>query len=431
MSLGTIVTLVAVLALHQGPSPVVERYDPLPLTVSAETHVGAQHLVLVHTGGADVDMASVRVHVAAGLTTLFDGPVGAAGLVWHHGEFATLLLASPVPPGAPLSVLVVHEVAGVSAHGAATVNVDPVAPPPELEGLAASVFFGNGADRIVANGTETVVIELLVDHPSGRKLVASVTGRLAGVQVPPVEFHDDGTRGDAVARDGLYVGTLQLPLDVAPGLYPTTVTVVDLNGARSYITGLVEVLPPVVIPPDPLRPMIPPFEILPTGGVRPRCAGPLVLEVVGVDITYGATGPRIPVYAWSTRNGGATFSPLYGGVPVARGMQESFVVGPGDIVGVRGQANGFGFVSTWNSWSADPHVRVLRDGDLPPDVPAFGTLQTDIAVYLAPYIENGRIALAEHEVIVLFEFNPDLASTAADFQDLVILYDFIAGNCPG
>ena len=45
---------------------------------------------------------------------------------------------------------------------------------------------------------------------------------------------------------------------------------------------------------------------------------------------------------------------------------------------------------------------------------------------MAPYIHNGKIVLTNQEAIFLYEFNPDLASSAADYQDLVALIRFFA-----
>jgi len=75
-----------------------------------------------------------------------------------------------------------------------------------------------------------------------------------------------------------------------------------------------------------------------------------------------------------------------------------------------------------SSTSNSPNLKVLRNGDSVPEIPgAMG--QDSIADYLQDYVdENNKIVLEENEAIFLFELGTtDLSSSAADFQDLVVL----------
>lgn len=68
-------------------------------------------------------------------------------------------------------------------------------------------------------------------------------------------------------------------------------------------------------------------------------------------------------------------------------------------------------------------VMVLRDGDAVPSLEGFAG-QTSIAGFLAPYIDGDThtVTIDADQIIYLFELGTtDLTSSAADFQDLVVL----------
>ena len=116
--------------------------------------------------------------------------------------------------------------------------------------------------------------------------------------------------------------------------------------------------------------------------------------------------------------------------------------------GVDGMANSWGgSSSSWSnqsmsiylSYTADaptyaPHltaksgdnsqqVIVLRDGSSVPSIPGFAN-QANLAVFVEPYVNvaTQKIVLDDNQAIYLFELGTtNLASPAADFQDLVIL----------
>ena len=67
------------------------------------------------------------------------------------------------------------------------------------------------------------------------------------------------------------------------------------------------------------------------------------------------------------------------------------------------------------------NLKVLENGDDVPDIPGLDE-QPDVAEFIQDYVEDGKVVLAENEAIFLFELGTtNLGSTAADFQDLVIL----------
>ena len=74
-----------------------------------------------------------------------------------------------------------------------------------------------------------------------------------------------------------------------------------------------------------------------------------------------------------------------------------------------------------SSTSNSPNLKVLRNGDEVPKIPGLNP-QPPVEMYIKDYVKDGKIVLKENEAIFLFELGTkDLHSTAADFQDLVIL----------
>ena len=76
-----------------------------------------------------------------------------------------------------------------------------------------------------------------------------------------------------------------------------------------------------------------------------------------------------------------------------------------------------------DSWNASQQVKVLRNGDAVPDIEAYLN-QAAILEFVRNYVdfETNRIVLDANQAIYLFELGAtDMGSSAADFQDLVIL----------
>jgi hypothetical protein len=167
------------------------------------------------------------------------------------------------------------------------------------------------------------------------------------------------------------------------------------------------------------------------GGVVVGTTQPLLIENIGSAITCGASGPVMPVTAELTLDGGATYQTLFGGAVLSTGGGEAVTLSSvpvAAVLGVRGTTTATGGCSsaTYASVPADPHVLVLRAGDPAPDVPAFGSQPELLEAFLQPYVNTftSTMVLDVNQVILLFEFTGDLSSSAADFQDLVILFTF-------
>jgi hypothetical protein len=85
---------------------------------------------------------------------------------------------------------------------------------------------------------------------------------------------------------------------------------------------------------------------------------------------------------------------------------------------------------TVNTLANPSNLKVLKNGDPVPGIPAFDN-QASIKDIVKDYIENGSIKLKENEAIYLFELGTtDLGSSAADFQDLVVLISVKGADTP-
>jgi hypothetical protein len=93
-----------------------------------------------------------------------------------------------------------------------------------------------------------------------------------------------------------------------------------------------------------------------------------------------------------------------------------------DVTGTSWNTSGSVYLRR-NSHSESPAVKVLRDGDPVPDISGFEN-QTDAVEFVRKYIdpETNTMTLHENQSIYLFELGTTrLTSSAADFQDLVVL----------
>ena len=74
-----------------------------------------------------------------------------------------------------------------------------------------------------------------------------------------------------------------------------------------------------------------------------------------------------------------------------------------------------------SSTSNSPNCKILRNGDAVPLIPGLNP-QPPVEEFIKDYAKDGKIVLGENEAIFLFELGTtNLNSTAADFQDLVVL----------
>lgn len=171
------------------------------------------------------------------------------------------------------------------------------------------------------------------------------------------------------------------------------------------------------------------FVLDPAGGIVLAGPSSVRLDLVGAQITCGAGGPQVPVTVRLSIDGGASYQSLFGGLPVNQSGGQSYMiqaVNASNVLGVEGRAalpSCSNFDSTYNSLDTDPHVLTLLAGDAAPDKAPYAG-QAPLASFLAPFVntQTQTMVLDANQVIVIFEFVSDLSSSAADFQDLVVLF---------
>lgn len=152
------------------------------------------------------------------------------------------------------------------------------------------------------------------------------------------------------------------------------------------------------------------------------------VEVLGSAITYGATGPEVLVTVDLGTSTAQTYSyrSLFGGIDVDGGESYQTSSGMGLNYVIRATARYRCYFYRRYASTNVLQVKSLVNGDLAPRLAGFGG-QRPVTAFLAPYLdENGEVVLAANQVIMLFELGVNMrytpTSTAADFQDLVVLF---------
>jgi parallel beta-helix repeat protein len=185
------------------------------------------------------------------------------------------------------------------------------------------------------------------------------------------------------------------------------------------------------------------------GKIIPYACYSADVEVLGTLITYGGTYD-VPV-TMKVRVGGENFEP-YGpfSLPVDGNINNDTV--PEDfITGAQSAGEPISFTgrswlkkksyysgnsnSHWQSYLTvnslfSDNVIILKDGDNVPQVSGFLDQQS-VAEFMTEYVDSGKIKLEDNQAIVLFELgttNP--LSSAADFQDAVLLVTVNEDECP-
>lgn len=148
-------------------------------------------------------------------------------------------------------------------------------------------------------------------------------------------------------------------------------------------------------------------------------------EVLGTGFTYGESGPNIDIRLAFTI-GETVYTPWPGNVnnngnPRSHTFADQPPGAPLNVAAT-GDENGV-YIAPRTRWSnaTDGWVSVLRDGDDPPNIGAFGD-QESAASYVQPYLDsNGKVSLSDNQAIFLFELGNSQTGPAADFQDVVVL----------
>ena len=162
------------------------------------------------------------------------------------------------------------------------------------------------------------------------------------------------------------------------------------------------------------------------------------IKVLGKAITYGAGGPDCAVKAGVSivspdSSGSQAWEWMFGGNQVYGGETFSQEIVAGTRLAVKGRASYGSWAREYASTDDHQQVLVLRDGDTPPQFAPFDG-QPEITTFLAPVLDTatGKINIEDHQAVVLFELGTtNMSSSAADFQDLVLLVDFAATGASG
>ena len=162
------------------------------------------------------------------------------------------------------------------------------------------------------------------------------------------------------------------------------------------------------------------------------------LSVLGVDIQAGSS--LVPV-TMQARTDSINYDPFgsYSSYKTAdvndtnnpRNFDFPGEFPAGTTITVAGQSwlNGKQYLEA-DTDSGSPQVLVLRNGDTVPDIQPFEDQQS-LSVYISEYVDTttNTVTIEDYQVIYLFELGTTkLTSSAADFQDLVILLSLGTGG---
>lgn len=153
------------------------------------------------------------------------------------------------------------------------------------------------------------------------------------------------------------------------------------------------------------------------------------LSILGVSITWGSSGPDVPVKVETTVEGST--QAIFSGTEPEMDSEDVIIIEdvPSDTsIHFKGISYNPYYGSEYLSVSTEdssPMVIALKNGDSVPDMTPVGQ-QPNIDEFLEGYIDaEGNVTIGERDVIYLFELgtsNP--SSSSADFQDAVLLVTF-------
>jgi len=186
--------------------------------------------------------------------------------------------------------------------------------------------------------------------------------------------------------------------------------------------------------------------------VTPQVTYTCTVDVLGAAITYGAGGYDIPVTI-QARFGDVGWTDIFGDwqQPIDSNLNDgqthtvncSDVYNAGTPIDFRARSwlkkswwysgnnnsNWRTFYTRQTMAQSERFVWALQDGDAVPEVSGFAN-QASIADFVENYVDTntGLVTLPGNQVIYLFELaTTNLNSSAADFQDLVVLLSVLEG----
>ncbi|MBL4890183.1 MAG: hypothetical protein JKX97_09215 [Candidatus Lindowbacteria bacterium] len=152
--------------------------------------------------------------------------------------------------------------------------------------------------------------------------------------------------------------------------------------------------------------------------------------ILGSSITYGATGPQVPVSLSLNVNGQA--QQLFKGTGSTVGNADPSVLSnlpAGSQLDFSGSSyypwDDTNDIYTMNTQNNTPMIIALTNGMSIPDNTPFAQ-QPDIESFLGGIVDaNGNVTIADNQILYLMELGTtNESSPAADFQDLVFMVEF-------
>lgn len=176
------------------------------------------------------------------------------------------------------------------------------------------------------------------------------------------------------------------------------------------------------------------FSVAENGTIT--AAGPLdvTFRALGSEITFGEGGPEIAVTV-KRQNPVKTkkWIKVFGGNDIDGGEVETATYDSGQkvVLQIRGHYKKNAWLSfdeTYDSDDSEGHIVVLRDGDALPSYPVFDD-QGNLADFLQDILDaEGNVDIGQFDAVLLVELGT-LNSSAADFQDAVLLLEFGEPAC--
>ncbi|MEL6497052.1 MAG: hypothetical protein AAF937_07590 [Planctomycetota bacterium] len=173
--------------------------------------------------------------------------------------------------------------------------------------------------------------------------------------------------------------------------------------------------------------------VLTEGRVQPGVGYAVRVDVIGAALTSGSSGPALPI-TLRVHTGDTAADPFGDADSTAGDINQHALAVTKHVIPEMQDADTYVTITAtswdggtalhqYNSHEQATFVKVLRNGDLTPDI-AGANGQEDVEYFLRPYLtpDGSRVWLHENQVLYLFELGTDdVNSSAADFQDAVVL----------
>lgn len=164
-------------------------------------------------------------------------------------------------------------------------------------------------------------------------------------------------------------------------------------------------------------------DITPEDEIIPKTKLRVKVSMIGVGIT-DQSGREYPAKAYM-KFGSSKWDLIFSGAGSSVRPDKVIIdriVQPGERLQYAAKVNWKGYGYYYNN---SANIKVLKNGDTPPNVAAGYSHQTSVASYLRPYVKDGKIALGPMDVIYVSELtHSDSGHYGYDQQDSITLVRF-------